>query len=88
MLQTIDNDQLANVTGGGGFGNFLAGFDQILGFLQSEPFGNIVGGLRQLIAGFAGLQPQGGEQDQAQQLQQQQQQGAPQVQAGQGDAEG
>ncbi len=51
-MQTIDRDQLDNVTGGG---NFLAGLQQVLGFFQSPGFQQMLGGLQSILGGFAQL---------------------------------
>jgi hypothetical protein len=74
-MQTIDPAQLTRVTGGAfaqtdaqpqGAG-LLAGIDQFLGFLGSDGFQQVVGGLRQLLASFGGQQP-GQQQPDAQQM--------------------
>ncbi len=65
-LTTIDTDRLATVTGGG---NFLNGLDTFLGVLQSPAFGQIIGGIRDIVGSFG--QQQGQQQQAPQQGQQQ-----------------
>ena len=66
-MQTIDPAQLTRVTGGAFAqgdaqsqgGGLLAGLDTFLGFLGSQNFQEIVGGLRQILGSFGSQgQPQ------------------------------